>query len=102
MKTFIAPAPARVPRRGRLYVARDVLPASRAAFAFAFAVSARAEEWIHIRTATARGPALQLRPFARGTLLAQPPTRYHPSGYGTPAHTHRDSGTRRRDGPIPG
>src|SRR5260370_20308184 len=29
MKTFIAPAPARVPHRGRLYVARDVLPASR-------------------------------------------------------------------------
>src|SRR2546429_1542611 len=29
MKAFIAPAPARVPHRGRLYVARDVLPASR-------------------------------------------------------------------------
>src|SRR6266446_6247871 len=29
MKTFIAPAPTRVPHRGRLYVARDVLPASR-------------------------------------------------------------------------
>src|SRR5262245_54127999 len=40
---------------------------------FAFAVAARPGKWI--RAATARGPALQAKPFLRSTLLAQPPTR---------------------------
>src|SRR5262249_61012860 len=40
MKTFIAPAPAHVPRRGRLYVGSHVLPASQAIFAFAVAARA--------------------------------------------------------------
>src|SRR5262249_18324992 len=76
MKTFIAPAPACVPRRGGLYVGWHVLPASQAIFAFAVAARATVESHSRCNSVRARFAA---EPFLQGTLLAQPSTRYHPT-----------------------
>src|SRR5215472_18862307 len=98
MKTFIAPAPARVPRRGRLYVGWHVLPASRGIFAFAVAARATVESHSRCNGVRARFAANVI--FA-GHLAGPTTDPIASNRHGTPAHAHGRSRRRRRDDPIP-
>src|SRR5262249_5508604 len=99
MKTFIAPAPARAARHGRLYVGWDVLPASQAIFAFALAARATVESHSRYNSVRARFAANAI--FA-GHLAGPTADPIASNRHGTLAHAHGRSGTRCRDDPIPG
>src|SRR5215510_16103658 len=98
MKTFIAPAPARAARRGRLYVGWHVLPASQAIFAFALVARATVESHSRYNSVRARFAANAI--FA-GHLAGPTADPIASDCHDTLAHAHGRSGTKRRDDPIP-
>src|SRR5262249_36092341 len=95
-KTFIAPAPARAARRGRLYVGWHVLPASQAVFAFALAARATVES--RCNSVRARFAANAI--FA-GHLAGPTADPIASDCHDTLAHARGRPGTKRRDDPTP-
>src|SRR5215475_8667547 len=89
MKTFIAPAPARAARRGRLYVGWHVLPASQAIFAFPLAARATVES--RCNSVRARFAANAI--FA-GHLAGPTADPIASDCHDTLAHAHGRSGTK--------